>query len=113
LRDAAAKAEREAQHRTAAEAALQTEIAGLRGTLAKSKQEAQEHAAAMQAEIVTLQRALDAARQVGKATVAAFRIDSAAPVKIDAPPGWRQAIKWFFGARTSFELEPVRQFDQG
>ena len=93
------------QQRAASETALQGEIAGLRATAAKAEREAQERAAtvaALQAEIGGLQEALTAARQVGRAAIAAFRIDSAAPMKPDEPRGWRWAAMRFFGARTSF-----------
>src|SRR5271165_3419586 len=112
LREALALAERETQERGAAAEAVQTEVWGLRGRLARSEGEAQQRAAAaaaLQAEIVTLQGTLTAARQVGKAAIAAFRIETAVPMKPDEPRGWRQAIMRFFGARTSFGVEPVRQ----
>jgi hypothetical protein len=105
LRGGLARTEREAQDRAAAGAALQSEIGGLRATLAKAEREAQERAAnmaAMQAEIGALQETLTAARQVGKAAVAAFRIETAAPTKPDRPGGWRQGILRFLGASTSF-----------
>jgi|SRR5271166_150644 len=112
LREALALAERETQERGAAAEAVQTEVWGLRGRLARSEGEAQQRAAAaaaLQAEIVTLQGTLTAARQVGKAAIAAFRIETAVPMKPDEPRGWRQAIMRFFGARMSFGVEPVRQ----
>jgi hypothetical protein len=105
LRGTLAHAEREAQQRAAAAQALQAELATLCGTLAQAEREAQEHvaaAAALQSEIVRLQGTLDAARQVGKAAIAAFRIETAVPMKRDEPRGWRQAIMRFFGAETSF-----------
>jgi len=105
LRGGLARAEGEAQQRTASETALQGEIVGLHATVAQAERAAQEHAAAvaaLQAEIVTLQGTLTAAREVGKAAIAAFRIETAAPMKPGEPRGWRQAIMWFCGARSSF-----------
>jgi uncharacterized protein involved in exopolysaccharide biosynthesis len=105
LRGALAGAEHEAQHRTASEAALQSEIAGLRTMMAQAERAAQERAtnvAALQAEIGALQESLAAARQVGKAAIDAFRIGSAAPTKPDERHGWRGALLGFFGVGTSF-----------
>jgi chromosome segregation ATPase len=105
LRGTLAHAEREAQQRAVAAQAMEAEIAALRGRLAQAEGEASERAAvavALQAETATLQSTLTAARQVGKATVAALRFDTAAPVKRDGPLGWRQSIMSFFGAWTSF-----------
>jgi hypothetical protein len=96
LRGGLARAEREAQQRAASETALQGEIVGLQATVAQAER------AALQAEIVTLQGTLTAAREVGKAAIAAFRIETAAPMKPGEPRGWRQAIMWFCGARSSF-----------
>jgi hypothetical protein len=104
LQHAAAKAEGERQQRAAAAAALQTEIAGLRTTLAKAERETQERAAAvpaLQAEIGALQEALTAARQVGKAAIAAFRIDAVAAARPDRTRGWRRAVMRFVGPWTS------------
>jgi hypothetical protein len=101
LREALAQAERGAQQRAAAEA----EVGALRGRLARAEREATDSAAAaaaLQAEIVAVQDTLTAARQVGKAAIAAFRASSAAPMEPDRPLGWRQAIMRFFGAGTSF-----------
>jgi hypothetical protein len=50
---------------------------------------------------VALQDTLTAARQVGKAAIAAFRASSAVPMEPDRPLGWRQAMMRFFGAGTS------------
>jgi len=105
LREALARAEGEAQQRAAARETLKAEVGALRETLAQAEREAQERAAAAMAlrtEIVTLQDTLTAARQVGKAALAAFRIDTAAPTQPDGPRAWRRAIMRFFGARTSF-----------
>ena len=105
LREALAQAERQAQQRAAAAQALEAEVRTLRGRLAQVEGEARERAAttaALQAEIEALQGTLTAARQVGKAAIAAFRIENAAPPKIDRPHGWRQAIMRFLGAETSF-----------
>jgi hypothetical protein len=105
LRTTLAQAEDEARERAATTAALQAEIATLRGKLAQAEGEARERAAttaALQAEIETLQGTLTAARQVGKAAIAAFRIETAAPTKPVVQRGWRQAIMRFLGAETSF-----------
>jgi chromosome segregation ATPase len=103
LRGGLARAEREAQQRTDSEAALQSEIAGLRTMMAQAERAAQERAnnmAALQAEIGTLQQTLTAARQVGKAAIAAFRIDAVAAARPDRPRGWRRAVMGLFGAGT-------------
>jgi DNA repair exonuclease SbcCD ATPase subunit len=105
LRGSLARAEREAQQRATTAQALEAEARALRGTLARTEGEARERAAttaALQAEIDTLQETLTAARQVGKAAIAAFRIETAAPAKPVVPRGWRQAIMRFLGAETSF-----------
>jgi hypothetical protein len=105
LREMLAQAEREAQERTAAQTALQSEIAELREMLAQAEREAQERvtaAAVLRKEVVSLQSTVDAARQVGKAAVAAFRIETAAPTKPDRPGGWRRgSIRRFFGGQPS------------
>jgi hypothetical protein len=100
-----AHAEGEVGERAASAAALQAEIAALRERLAHAEGEVGERAAsaaALQAEIVALQGTLTAARQVGRAAIAAFRIGSAAPTKPERRRGWRQAVIRFFGVRTSF-----------
>jgi hypothetical protein len=105
LRDTLARVEREAQERADRGQRLQTEVVTLRGRLARAEGEARERAAAaaaFQAQIVTLQDSLTAARQVGKAAIEAFRVDTAAPTKPDEPRGWRQSIMRLFGAGTSF-----------
>jgi hypothetical protein len=92
LRDGLARAEPEAQQRATSEVELQSKIAGLGATVAKAEREAQERAAtvaALQAEIGGLQEALTAARQVGKAAIAAFRIGNAPPTGRDERRGWR------------------------
>jgi hypothetical protein len=97
--------EREAEERGAAVAATEAEIAALRGRLAQAEGEARERAAAAvasRAEIATLQDTLSAARQVGKAVIDAFRIETAAPTKLVAPRRWGRGVMRFFGARTSF-----------
>jgi len=101
LRGTLAQAEGEVRKRAATTAALQAEIATLRGRLAQVEGEAQARAA-LQAEIAAVQGALAAARQVGKAATAAFRVETVAPTKPDGPFGWRQAVTRFFGAGTSF-----------
>jgi hypothetical protein len=98
-------AERETQERAAAAGTMQTEVGRLCGRLAQAERKAEEHGAAaeaMRAEIATLRDTLAAARQVGKAAIAALRIEAAAPTQPVVPRGWRQAIVRFFGGRTSF-----------
>jgi hypothetical protein len=105
LREALLQAQHEAQRSAATARVLQSEIAVLRERLARAECEARERATAaatLQAEIDTLQGTLTAARQVGKAAIAAFRIETAAPKKPDVPRGWRKAIMRFFSAQTSF-----------
>jgi hypothetical protein len=106
LRDARAQVERQAQQRAAAAQALEAEVGALRGGLARAEREATERAAAtaaLQAEIAAVQGKLIAAREVGKAAIAAFRIETTAvPPKPDGPRGWRRSIIRFFGAETSF-----------
>jgi chromosome segregation ATPase len=105
LRGTLAHAEREAQQRAAAARERKAEVGALRGRLEQAEGEARERAAAavaLRSEIATLQGTLTAARQVGKAAIAAFRIDTAAPPKRDTPRGWRHAIMRIFGAQPSF-----------
>jgi len=86
-------------------AAMEAEIAALRGRLAQAEGEVRERAAAavaQQAEIAAVQGALSAAQQVGKAAIAACRVETVGPAKPDGPIGWRQSIMRFFGAGTSF-----------
>jgi hypothetical protein len=90
LRDMLARAEREACQRGAAAQVLEAQLRGLRERSAEANREATEHrtaVAALQAEIATLQGTLTAAREIGKAAVAAFRLDVAAPAKSDARRG--------------------------
>jgi hypothetical protein len=104
LREAVAKAERDAQERGAAAAAMQAELEALRETLAQTEREAQNRVAAqaaLQAEIARLQETITSARQVGKAAIAALRSEAAAPKKLDRPRGWRPAVMRLFGARAS------------
>jgi hypothetical protein len=105
LRETLAQTEAETQHRAAAERTLRAEVATLRGRLAQVEGEATEGrvtVAALQAEISTLQSTLVAARGVGKAAVAAFRLDIAPPAKPERTHGRRRGIMRFFGARPSF-----------
>jgi predicted nucleic acid-binding Zn-ribbon protein len=98
LRDALAQAEKE---RAAAAKTLEAEVGALRERLVQAQREAQECVSAratLQAEIAALQGTLDAARQVGKATLAALQLGSSAPTKPDGPRGWRRAVMRFFGA---------------
>jgi DNA repair exonuclease SbcCD ATPase subunit len=104
LREMLAHTEQEVQRRAASEAALQSEIARLHGTLAKAEHETQGRAATvatLQAEICALQETLTAARQVGKAAIAAFRIETATPIAAVAERGLSLAIMRFFGSRAS------------
>jgi hypothetical protein len=99
------RAEREAKERSLEAAAMRGEVATLRGGLGRAEREATERAAAaaaLQAEIAAMQVTHTAARQVGKATIAAFRASSATPIEPDRPLGWWQAMMRFFGAGTSF-----------
>jgi hypothetical protein len=107
LREALAQAQRTGQERAAAAETTQAEVVTLRGALVQAEREraAQERAVAaadLQAEIVALQGTLVAARQVGRAAIAAFRIDLAAPAKPDRQPGMVAAIMRFFGSGRGF-----------
>jgi hypothetical protein len=105
LRGGLARAEREAQLRTASEVALQSEIIGLRTKLTKAERDAQERAhtvAALQGEIATLQEALAAARQVGRAAIAALQIGSAAPTRLYRQRRWRLPLLSFLGVGIRF-----------
>jgi len=99
-----AEVEDETKKRAATTTALDAEIATLRGKLVQAEGEASWRAAttaALQAEIATLQGTLAAARQVGNAVIAAFRVEAAAPPKPDGLRGWRQAIIRLLGAEAS------------
>jgi predicted nucleic acid-binding Zn-ribbon protein len=112
LRGTLARAEREARQYSAAVSASEPELRSLREKSAQANREATEHrkaVAASRAEIATLQSEtaalqdkLTAARQVGQAAIAAFRLDIAAPAKPDRPRGWRRGVMRCFGARSSF-----------
>jgi hypothetical protein len=105
LRDTLAQAEREARQRGPAAEASKAELRRLRERLTQAEGEAAERraaAAALQAEIVTLQGALAASREVGRAAVAAFRLDISAPATPNRPGAWRRGIMRFFGAQPSF-----------
>jgi hypothetical protein len=108
-RTAAAEAVRETQ-RQAEEAhlrmveALQGDIAVLRERIAAAEREMQERATtatALRTEVVALQGALAAARQVGKALSGACRIEAAAPTKPYEPSRWLQVAIRFLGARNA------------
>jgi hypothetical protein len=104
-RIALVEAEREAQSHKAVSEVLQAEIAGLRETLLQTEREARRRAAAqtaLQGEVAALRGALTAARLVGKAAVAAFRIETTTPTKPDGPLGWRRAIIRFLRRRDEF-----------
>jgi hypothetical protein len=49
----------------------------------------------LQADVVALQGTLTAAREVGKAAIAALRIDTVVPAKPDGSRGWRQLAMRF------------------
>jgi SWI/SNF-related matrix-associated actin-dependent regulator 1 of chromatin subfamily A len=106
-----ALAEREAalkraeEERAAATVTLEAEFGALQEKVAQAEREATERrttTAALEAQIAALQDTLTAAREVGKAALAAFRLDIAAPVKPDRQGGWRRGIMRFFGAQPSF-----------
>ena len=104
LREILARAEHDLQERGAAAAAIQAEVGALREILARAEHDLRERGAAgaaLQAEIVALKSTLTAARQVGKAAIAALQIGGSAPTKRDVQRGWRQAVMRLFGARTS------------
>jgi chromosome segregation ATPase len=104
LRETLARAESAAKERAAVAAASQAEIRGLRETLMQAERERQQRAtdaAALRDQIAALHRTLAAARQVGKAAIAAFRIEAAAPTEPLARRRW-PAITRFFGIRRSF-----------
>jgi hypothetical protein len=105
LRDRLAQTELTERERAAVAVTLEAEVGVLRETLARAEGEAQERAAtgaALQAEIVALQGTLTAARQVGKAAIAALQVSSGAPRKPDGRRGWRPATMRFFRRRDEF-----------
>ena len=114
LRDALAQAERKAQESGEGAQRLRAEVVTLRDARAKEERASQERTAseaALQAEIVTLQGALTAARQVGKAVIAAFRIETAAPTAPYGPSRLRRGIMRFFRSGMRCEIrrvEPVQ-----
>jgi hypothetical protein len=92
LRKRLERTEGEVQQRAVAAETLAAEVGTMRERLAQAERQAQRHItdeAALQAEIVGLQGTLAAAREVGKAAIAAFRIDTVAPRNPDRPRGWR------------------------
>ena len=95
------EAERLGQERAAAAEAMSAEIEAMRAALAQAKRERQQSvtdAAALRAEIAPLQGTLATARRVGKAAIAAFRTEAAAPMQPLARRPWR-AIARFLGVR--------------
>jgi hypothetical protein len=79
-------------------------VSALETALAQAERERQQRAAdaaALQDEIAALQGALAAARQVGRAAIAAFRIEAGAPMEPPAQRRW-PAITRFFGITKSF-----------
>jgi len=125
LRGSLARAEREGGRRAAATEALEAEMRELREAVARSAREKSAIAAealevrgklaqaegaakereaaavALRTEIATLQDTLTAAREVGKAAMAALRSEAAAPKQLDRPRGWRPAVMRLFGGRAS------------
>jgi len=80
---------------------MSAEIEAMRAALAQAKRERQQSvtdAAALRAEIAPLQGTLATARRVGKAAIAAFRTEAAAPMQPLARRPWR-AIARFLGVR--------------
>jgi hypothetical protein len=105
MRETLAKTKTESEQRAAAERGLQAEVVTLRRRIVQVEDEAtkrREAAAALEAQIATLQDTLAAAREAGRAAVAAFRLDTAPPIKPERQGGWRQGVMRFFGARQSF-----------
>jgi hypothetical protein len=103
LHEKVAQAERDLQQRVNATQVLEREVRALRTRLDQAEVEATERrtaVAALQTEIAALQGSLSAAREAGKAAVAAFRLDAAVPVP-DKPGGRRRGIMRFFEARPS------------
>jgi chromosome segregation ATPase len=105
MRETLAKTELEAQQRAVAATTLQSEMTVLREWMARTEREVQELVTAplaLRAEIATLEDTLTAARETGKAAIAAFRIvDPVALPKRDTPRGWPQAVVRIFGAQPS------------
>jgi glycosyltransferase involved in cell wall biosynthesis len=98
LREALAQAVRAEQERAVTAEVAQAEAVTLSETLAKAEREAEQRAAAvaaLQADVVALQGTLTAAREVGKAAIAALRIDTVVPAKPDGSRGWRQLAMRF------------------
>ena len=103
LREALTQAERAEQDRAVVAEVAQVEVVTLRETLAKAEREAEQRAtavAALQDDVVALQGTLTAAREGGKAAIAALHIDTAVPTKPDGWRGWRQLAMRFLDART-------------
>jgi hypothetical protein len=110
LRGNPLKAEEVAAQHAASPAAMQAETEALRGALAQSesaKQERTAAAAALQTEIDSLRDALEAARQVGKAAMAALQISGEELPQPDRQQGrWRHTLWRIFG--TSRNAAPAR-----
>jgi chromosome segregation ATPase len=101
LRETLARTEAETQQRAAADRTLQAEVTTLRRRFAEAEGQAAERraeVAALQAEIATLQGTLSAAREVHRAAVAAFRIETVAPMNPPAQRVWRPSIARFLAA---------------
>jgi hypothetical protein len=120
LRDQLAQAEAEAAQRATAAAAIQTEIESLRSRLAQAERCEQELAAAtaaLQAEIGALQGALEAARQVGKAAIAALQISGEAiPQAGQQLRRWQGVLGRIFGAVQGYrsgQTDLAPQSDRG
>jgi len=93
LREVLAQAELAGKERAMAAEVAEAELGAVRETLAKTEREAELRAAAsaaLQDDVVALRDTLTAAREVGTAAIAALRIGTAVPMKLDGPRGWWQ-----------------------
>jgi tetratricopeptide (TPR) repeat protein len=75
------RADQEAKQRSAATLAMESEIEALRGAVTKSE-----------VEILALRDTLDAARQIGTATIGGFRAEISAPTRPNGRCRWRHAV---------------------
>jgi len=99
-----AEASHQADGRLAALQSAQKDLAMREEALQRLEQQAQEHAAgaeAMQIEIAALRSALAVAREVGKAVVAALRIEPELVQQLPPRGGWLAPIPRLFGFPTS------------
>jgi len=103
LREVVAKGERaeeEAVARAANIARLESELAGLRETAMRAQRDAEQSAAAaksLRSELAAAERALVAAREVGRAAINALTIANPVPLGHLPQLGWRQAMRRWFG----------------